>query len=151
MKVSGIVASGVMRGEPLMEIYGDRLQGFVGFRPFPGTLNVKLEKKINIKSFSGKTVSHRLLHGRVAKELYIVHGKIMAKLHPDFWEDCWIMKQEKGPYKDDSLELIAKESLRDKLCLKDGDRVEVDILGDDPAPKAPKKKQFGRLHTGTFP
>ncbi len=124
MLVKGKVVSGVMRGEQLIDKYSARLKGVIGFEPFPGTLNVKLERKIDLKFYATKTLEHKLLHGGPFVECYLAPVKIHKG---DEEYKCWALRQEKPLHGADIIELVAKDNLRDKLSLQDGDEVEIEF------------------------
>ena len=76
MRVRGEVFSGALRGTPLIEKYYSRLVGLVGFRPFKGTMDVKLERSIDIRPFSSKTMEHVLTNGRKIITAHLAHVRI---------------------------------------------------------------------------
>lgn len=124
MRVKGNIVMGVSRGEPLIEKYAARLKGLLGFEPFRGTLNVRVERKIDLKFYATKTMEHILLDGSRLVEAYLAP----VKLYTSSGEySCWAFRQEKSPHGADLVELIAKESLREKFSLKDGDEVELEF------------------------
>lgn len=71
MKVRGEVFSGVLRGMPLIEKYYPRLVGLLGFSPYKGTVNIKLEKPVDIMSFATKTIEHILTDGKKVINAYM--------------------------------------------------------------------------------
>ena len=163
MKVQGEVFSGTLRGEPLIEKYYARLIGLVGFRPFRGTMDVKLERNVDIRSFNSKSMEHTLTDGKKRVTAYLASVKIrkvykqyvmmdirddQKRLLKDYDElmetakeklsvetepameqeyECWAVQFKNGIYKTDIVELIAKESIKDVLGLKDGDVVEIEF------------------------
>ena len=76
MRVRGEVFSGALRGTPLIEKYYPRLVGLVGFRPFRGTMDVKLERNVDIRPFSPKTIEHILMDGRKKINAYLAPVKL---------------------------------------------------------------------------
>lgn len=76
MRVRGEVFSGALRGTPLIEKYYPRLVGLVGFRPFKGTMDIKLERSIDIRPFSSKTIEHILTDGKKVITAYLAPVKI---------------------------------------------------------------------------
>ncbi|MBS3051079.1 MAG: hypothetical protein J4400_02935 [Candidatus Aenigmarchaeota archaeon] len=76
MRVRGEVFSGALRGTPLIEKYYPRLVGLVGFRPFRGTMDVKLERSIDIKPFTSKIIGHVLTDGRKVVTAHLAHVRI---------------------------------------------------------------------------
>ncbi len=76
MKVRGEVFSGVLRGAPLIEKYYARIVGLVGFKPFKGTMDVKLDRNMDIRPFATKTMDHILTDGRRKITAYLAPVKI---------------------------------------------------------------------------
>jgi len=120
----GKVVSGMGEGsyyvtqKPYMDQFAEKL----GFRPFEGTLNVKLEKedldKLEvIRSTPGHLIEGFEKDGRT-------FGKVIAykaKIHNI---DCAIVVPERSHY-EDMLELVCKYHLRRTLSINDGDDVDV--------------------------
>jgi riboflavin kinase len=93
----------------------------LGFEPFPGTLNIKLEgafvppeeKAIRIKSFQDSN--------RTFGECRCYSIKLNRT-------DAAVVRPERSDYPDDLIEVIAPVNLRKALVLEDGDLVEVALL-----------------------
>ena len=139
MRVRGEVFSGALRGTPLIEKYYPRLVGLVGFRPFRGTMDVKLERSIDIKPFTSKIIGHVLTDGR--KEI-VEHAQKMGELAEErfsiqsthdidepFYE-CWAIQFKGGIYGTDVVELIAPDMIKEKLELGDNDIIEIEFSED---------------------
>jgi len=102
--------------------YMDQFQGKLDFRPYEGTLNVKVAKedlgKLEvIRSMPGHVIDGFEKDGRT-------FGKVTAykaKIHNI---DCAIVIPSRSHY-DDTLELVCKYHLRRTLSINDGDEVEV--------------------------
>jgi riboflavin kinase len=124
MRVKGKVVAGVLRGEHLIEKYRPRLLGVLGFEPFPGTLNVRTERKIDLKFYATKTLDHILLDGSRHVEGYLARVKLISR---DEEYECWAFRQRPDPHGPYFVEIIAKENLRTKFGLKDGDEVEIEF------------------------
>lgn len=165
MRVRGEVFSGVLRGTPLIEKYYPRLVGLLGFHPFKGTMDVKLERNLDIGPFSTKTLEHILLDGKRKINAYLAPVKIrkfatvyklmeirakekeiienLEKLEntaeekfaikpaqdiDEVFYDCWAIRFKNGIYGNDILELVAKDSLKEKLGIDDGDQLEIEFV-----------------------
>ena len=76
MKVRGEVFSGALRGMPLIEKYNARLIGLLGFRPFKGTMDVRLERNVDIKPFATKTIEHVISDGSKKINAYLAPVRI---------------------------------------------------------------------------
>jgi len=136
MQLKGKVITGAMRGSSLIDIHFDRLVGILGFMPYRGTMDIRLEKSMDITRFSTKAIEHILLDGSKKTDAYLAPVKIIIKGEE---YNCWAMRQKNYIYSDTRLEIIAKENLRDKFALKDGDDVDV-VMTELP------RKRNNRLH-----
>ncbi len=121
--LSGVVKSGVGEGSFFMKLepYTSAMEISLGFRPYPGTLNIgaskeeaqrfiKTLKNITIPGFTVGTKTFGAVH------CYPCHlkGTKVAIVIPQFTR-----------YDLGTVEIIAKEHLRTALGLKDGDSVEI--------------------------
>ena len=79
MKIKGNVTVGPMRGKQLIEKFFFRLSGIIGYEPFKGTLDVRLENKIDIKLYATKTIDHILLDGAKKIDAYLAPIIVSAK------------------------------------------------------------------------
>ncbi len=76
MKIKGTVISGPMRGAPLVHHHFPRLIGLLGFRPYEGTLDVRLEGKLDIKLLPHKNLEYRMQDGFVHVDACVARIKI---------------------------------------------------------------------------
>ena len=119
--IHGKVSTGMGEGQYYLsrEGYRSQFRKKLGFVPFPGTLNIKLDKPfvpsiepIKIMGFSdeGKTFGGCLCY-RIK-----INGIKAAIVRPD-----------RSSYPSDLIEIIAPISIRDSLGLSEGDEVEVTL------------------------
>ncbi|HLD49512.1 MAG TPA: DUF120 domain-containing protein [archaeon] len=134
MDIKGKVISGAMRGSPLIDIYFHRLIGIIGFEPYKGTLDIRLEKAIDIKKFSTKAIEHVLLDGSRKTDAYLAPIEIVVGGER---YGCWAMRQKEYIYSDTRLEIISKENIKEKFSLKDDDDI---IIVMNEIPRKKKKK-----------
>jgi len=128
MQVFGRIVSGAMRGDKLIDLYYPRLSGILGFKPYKGTMDVKLEKRIDIKLYSTKTLEHVLMDGSKMVYAYFAPVTItIRKVNNEEQYKCWAMQQAESVYGNDVVELIAEEHLKDKFSLKDGDTITLEF------------------------
>ena len=123
--LKGEVFTGVLRGKPLIEKYHPRLIGILGFEPFKGTLDIKLEKKFDIKPYSEKRLEHVLQSGHKMVYAYFAKVKMHVKKIKNSSYECWAMRQSNGVYGDDVIEIVNCECFREKYDLEDNDQVEI--------------------------
>jgi CTP-dependent riboflavin kinase len=142
VRLHGIVARGVIRGHDLIERFSDRLDGLLGFRPYLGTLNVKLEKPINIEDFETKRVEHILLDGSLWIDARLAPIKFTFK---DKTIDAWAIEDERGLHEADVLEVIHKERLMEMFGLKMGDEVIIELKKTHRTLKSKLKEVFRPL------
>jgi riboflavin kinase len=103
------------------EGYKRQFRETLGFEPYPGTLNIKLEatfafpgeKAILIKGFQDSN--------RVFGECQCYKIKLKGI-------EAAVVRPERSDYPDDLIEVIAPVNLRMALVLEDGDQVEVTLL-----------------------
>jgi len=122
--LAGKIARGVIRGHDLIERLSDRLHGVLGFMPYHGTVNVRIEQPINIEDFETKRIEHILLDGSVWIDARMAPIKLTFK---DRTIDAWIIFDERGLHEEDMLEVIHEERLMDTLNLRLGDDVSVEL------------------------
>jgi riboflavin kinase len=124
IRINGTVSHGVIRGRELVERFSDRLTGIIGWRPYPGTLNVKLENPLDIHNFETKRVEHVLLDGSVWIDLRMAPAKLRYK---EQIIDVWWVREERGLHEEDIIEVIAPERLMDKHKMSYGEGVELEL------------------------
>ncbi len=142
-KLQGRVVAGLQEGQYylMQPEYQAQLHKLLGYNVFPGTLNLQLSEA------SGGEAERKGVEGR--KQLAGIPGIELKPFKKEGREfggamlyPCHIVKLAKQtmtegaiivPYKThhgpNILELVAPYSLRDKLMLKNGDEVEVRVLG----------------------
>lgn len=124
--VRGSISSGMGDGQYYVthKGYKDQFKSKLWFEPYKGTLNVKvtgseLSKFQILRSHEGIPIDSFTDGGRT-------FGKGKCFLCTVQGEDCAVMIPNRSHY-DDVIEVLAKDYLRDKLALKDGDVVELRI------------------------
>lgn len=121
LKLIGTIRAGVSRGAPLVDAYFFRLIGILGYEPFKGTLNVKLQGVVDIREYSTKQISHVLMDGTTQVYAYLAPIIFAAKGQN---YECWAISEPENT-KGAEIEVLAKDNLHDKFGLKDGDTVEI--------------------------
>ena len=126
LSVKGVVISGMGEGRYYLTLggYTEQLKRKLRFSPYKGTLNIRVvpgeSDKLNIlKESSGITID-----GFQDGERTFGPGKCFpAKIRN---MDCAVIVPNRSHYSD-VVEVISKDYLREKLKLRDGDEVEVEI------------------------
>ena len=127
IKLSGVVISGLGEGAFYISLEGYRraIERLLGFTPYPGTFNVKLDPQsvpyrryldslpgILIAGFSNDVRTYGAVKAFRAR----IRGIESAVVMP-----------ERTHHPSDVIEVVASVKLRDVLGLRDGDRVEIEI------------------------
>lgn len=128
--LTGTVISGLGEGRYYMSIphYKEQFGGRLGFEPFPGTLNIKLDpasiqvrkqlEHIGWIDVPGFTADERTFGGA-----RVLPCRIRG-------EECAIVVPSRTHYPEDIIEVIAGCELRKALNLNDNDMIEVEITYD---------------------
>lgn len=125
--LKGTLVSGVGEGRYYMSIpqYHKNLSDICGFAPYHGTLNVKLNRESmeirkRIDSLEWIIVPGFKDENRQFGDARCLKCKIMGI-------ECAIVAPGRTHHPSEIIEIISSERLRDKLSLKDGDDVTVEI------------------------
>ncbi len=126
IELTGHVITGLGEGQYYTTIkgYHDQFVNLLGFEPYPGTLNIKLEQEsigcrtlLNMKdkvTIEGFTSKNRTFGGGRCFPVSLGNGTRGAIMIPD-----------RTHYPDDIIEIISTENLREHLGLKDGSKITV--------------------------
>lgn len=124
VKVRGKVFSGLGEGEFYVSIYSKSFKNVLGFTPYPGTLNIKIDGDVS-------EIKRCLESGGVKVEPPRIPGvKLGAvRVYPAWLRgvNVYVVRPDITVYKYDVLEIIANVYLRGLLNLSDGDEVEVEV------------------------
>lgn len=129
VELNGILVSGIGEGAYYMSLkgYTKQFKSKIGYIPFPGTLNVRLDKKIHqeaIKQFTNLdgTVIESFSDGkRTYGYVKCFHAKINRSI------DCELIILERTHHDNSIIELISKECIKESGKLKDGSNVTISI------------------------
>ena len=127
--LKGTLVSGMGEGAYYMGLkgYTKQFQSKIGYIPFPGTLNVRLDQKIHqesIKQF--ETLNGiKIKSFSDGKRTYGWGKCFSAKLNNSI--NCQLIVLERTHHDDSVIELISKVCLRKNAKLKDGSKVSIKI------------------------
>lgn len=128
--VKGTVFSGLGEGAYYLSQmnYIKQIQEKLGFTPYPGTLNIKINKNEGAQIFKEiKMFKHvRLDPFFDGKRFYVGVTCYRAKINGSLLGA--IIRADKTYYDESVLEIIAPVYLRSYFNLKDGDQITVEIL-----------------------
>ncbi len=125
----GTLVSGMGEGAYYMSLkgYTKQFKSKIGYVPFPGTFNVKLEKKEfteAIRQFENMEGTH--INGYSdGKRTYGWVKCFKAKLNSSI--DCELIRLERTHHDTSTVELISKKNLRKTAKLSDGNKVAITI------------------------
>jgi riboflavin kinase len=127
--LKGTLVSGMGEGAYYMGLkgYTKQFQSKIGYIPFPGTLNVRLDQKIHqesIKQF--ETLNGiKIKSFSDGKRTYGWVKCFSAKLNNSI--NCQLIILERTHHDDSVIELISKVCLRKNAKLKDGSKISIKI------------------------
>jgi riboflavin kinase len=129
VELNGTVVSGMGEGAYYMGLkgYTKQFQSKIGYVPFPGTLNVRLDDKIHQESIK----QFETLNGVKVKSFSDgkrTYGWVKcfnAKLNNTI--NCELIILERTHHDDSIIELISKSCLRKSAKLKDGTKISIKI------------------------
>ena len=123
-RLRGRVFTGLGEGEFYVNLYARQFERALGYKPYPGTLNIKLVPG-SVEEWRRVITTHNC----IIVEPPQIPGTRLARVK------CYeaslrgvrvhIVVPDISAYDETVVELIAPESLREKLSLRDGDLVEV--------------------------
>ena len=129
LSFSGVVFSGIGKGKYYVghPEYQSRFEGSLGYRPYPGTLNVKLDPSSAknsrvLRSMEGMRISSFKVGEEGFSALNCFEGRLGD-------ERVDLLVIEVTHYDETVVELISPAYLRGKFGLKDGDAVSFKVPG----------------------
>jgi riboflavin kinase len=131
--MKGRVVPGMLDGAYYIEKgYGGKIKSLLGFKPYAGTLNIRLKTmddmgyKEQMTTMKGSEIPGFEGGGRTFGAL---------KCFPCRINGVWgaVVIPERSHYGSDTLEVISRHNLRKKLNLKDGDDVNVEVMVNENA------------------
>jgi riboflavin kinase, archaea type len=129
VELKGTLISGMGEGAYYMSLkgYEKQFKSKIGYIPFPGTLNIKLDKKIHretikqFESLDGITIDGFSDGKRTYGWVKCFHAKINQSI------DCELIILERTHHDDSIIELISKNSIRKTENLKNDSQVTITV------------------------
>lgn len=129
VELEGSLMSGMGEGAYYMSLkgYTKQFKSKIGYIPFPGTLNVKLDKKEHTEAMSQfDALDGILIKGfSDGKRTYGWVKCFNAKLNKTI--DCVLIRLERTHHDTSIIELISRANIRKLAKLKDGSKVSIKI------------------------
>ena len=123
MKLEGKVTTGKGTAKKFLSLkpYKDRIEEKTGFRPFPGTLNLKVNTH-KLEKFKenrgGKSIDGFEYEGRDYGGLKLYTAKIEDL-------EAAVLDIDRSDHEENIVEVISPVKLRDELGLEDGQRLQI--------------------------
>ncbi|MBN2518482.1 MAG: CTP-dependent riboflavin kinase [Candidatus Altiarchaeota archaeon] len=111
-RLTGTVFSGKGEGRKYIEIYRDRLKERIGFSPYLGTLNLKVDRMPDL--------DYEIIRG------FWDYGGVKIAPCKIRGMEAYILVPEKTSYRN-VLELVSSTNLRKALELRDGEAVTLEL------------------------
>lgn len=125
-RARGVVFSGSGEGEFYVNLYARSFEEVLGYRPYPGTLNLRLLDGSRDRLVEG--LRPLIVHPPQIRGYKLYEVRCYEAFIRDY--PVYIVVPKVTMYKSDVVEIIARERLRDRFSLKDGDVVEVEVVFD---------------------
>lgn len=128
LRIRGVAVSGLGEGKYYIgqQGYSGQFQQKLWFKPYEGTLNVKLLINENHKLKILQGNEGILVHGFEDEETKRTFGDVKCFLAKIQTIDCAIVMPMRSHY-NDVIEVISQEHLRTNLGINDGDIIEIEI------------------------
>ena len=129
IELKGTLVSGMGEGAYYMGLkgYTKQFKSKIGYIPFPGTLNIKLDQKIHQEAIKqlGTLEEVKIESFSDGKRTYGWVKCFPAKLNNSV--DCELIILERTHHDDSIIELISKICVRENTKLKEGSKVSIKI------------------------
>lgn len=121
----GNVISGLGEGAYYIKEYEDRIKEILGFKPFPGTLNINKGTSCPyLERYAKGIIKGFKRGGRTFGEVKFLPVRIISK---DKSANCYLILPKRRHYKD-SVEIISELNLKKYLRIKNDDRVGIELI-----------------------
>ncbi|MCF2135679.1 MAG: CTP-dependent riboflavin kinase [Candidatus Thorarchaeota archaeon] len=126
--IEGIVTTGIGEGAYYVDIYAERFEEALGFKPYPGTLNVKVIDDESRKAVNAMRRSPPLVvtgfqfEGRTFGDVTCYRVKVNDQV------DAAVVVAQRTHHTPDILEIIAPVNLREDYGLSDGSEVTLTVI-----------------------
>ncbi|MFH1276634.1 MAG: DUF120 domain-containing protein [Candidatus Woesearchaeota archaeon] len=114
--MEGILISGTGKGSYFVNLYSDLFQQKLGFKPFSGTLNLKINKTLTLNK-DKKIIIKKEDYGQVDCYPILIQNNFKG----------YLLRPHKTQHPNDIIEIISPIHLREKLNLNDGDMMEFNL------------------------
>lgn len=120
MSIVGVVVKGMGKGQVFvaMPFYQKQFVKKLGFAPFPGTLNLRVDVKDKKTLLSGKKIRITGRNGKGGAQCFALQVNSVP---------CFVVVPDKSTHAKNIVEVLSRYNLRKKLRLRNGCRVRLDF------------------------
>lgn len=126
--VRGRVMGGLGEGAYYVEVYSDHFEKSLGFKPYPGTLNILIQDEESRIAFNRMRKGPPLIVKGFTKEDRTFGDVICYRVKINSSIDGAVVIAQRTHHSENVIEIIAPVSLRDELSLVDGDTVTLTVI-----------------------
>jgi len=128
IKIRGELVTGMGDGQYYMRLkkYSDQIKKKFGFKPYAGTFNIKLTDMKEIRQ-KEKIIASKGIEIPGFREGNRVFGALKCFHCTLEGGKCALVIPERSHHSFDIMEIVAPEFLRDKLKIKDGNAVKIEV------------------------
>jgi riboflavin kinase len=125
VEIEGKVFSGMNVAEEYLKMkqYQRKIKDITGFKPFPGTLNLRSSKE-EVKDTLDQVDSVRISSFSFEGEEYSGIDVYPATVQG---YNAAVLRMDVTDYGPEVVEIVAKDKLRETLDIQDGDKVKIDV------------------------
>ena len=122
MAIIGVVVQGLGKAQLFvaMQFYSRQFEKKLGFKPFPGTLNLHVEAKVKRELKKGKGIRIAGRGGKGGASCFPVKLNALP---------CFVIIPDKSTHAKNVIEVLSQFNLRRKLRLRNGCRVKISNMG----------------------
>ncbi len=126
--IKGHLVTGLGEGAYYVEMYASRFEMALGFKPFPGTLNVRVLDEMSRKSVSRMRQSPPLIVQGFTYEGRTFGDVVCYRVRVNNRVDAAVVIAQRTHHSEDILEIVAPVNLRKKLRLRDSSEVVLTLV-----------------------
>ncbi|MFW9813064.1 MAG: DUF120 domain-containing protein [Candidatus Thorarchaeota archaeon] len=126
--VQGQIVTGIGEGAYYVDVYSSKLKSALGFKPYLGTLNVKVMDEESQKAISRMKNTTPLVlsgfshKGRTFGDVICYRVRVNKKI------EAAIVIAQRTHHSEEILEVVAPVNIRDTLNLDDGDKITLTVI-----------------------
>ncbi|TFF68632.1 CTP-dependent riboflavin kinase [Candidatus Thorarchaeota archaeon] len=128
IEIVGTAVSGIGEGAYYVDVYSERFKEALGFEPFSGTLNVKVSDEQSQTAVKRMKHSPPIIVPGFSREERTFGDVICYRVRINDAVEGAVVIAQRTHHSRDILEVIAPFNLREKLDIKDNERVKLTVV-----------------------